>query len=77
MTQHTDKSEQKKTEPRSTHEPESGVEQDGLESNIPVEEFSLLPGITVKTYIPGATRRKGSRFYREFRNTCRRKKTYK
>ena len=74
LTQHTDKSEQKKTEPRSTHEPESGVEQDGLESNIPVEEFSLLPGITVKTYIPGATRRKGSRFYREFRNTCRRKK---
>ena len=44
------------------------------EINEPVEEFSLLPGITVKTYVQKeVTRYKGSRFYREFRNSSHKK----
>ena len=73
VSQSTDKAEQKGREPQKARKTKSEFELESLESNVPVEEFSLLPGITVKTYIPGTTRSKGSRFYREFRNSCRRK----
>ena len=46
-----------------------GEEEDAIE---PVEEFSILPGITVKTYSQDKKGKcKGSRFYREFRNSHR------
>ena len=54
----------------SDQEPRLGLE----EINEPVEEFNLLPGITVKTYIQKeVTRCKGSRFYREFKNSSHKK----